>query len=219
MTPERFHRLKQVLAARQPDLTVLMENVHKSHNIAAVIRTCDAVGVYEAHAVSDERQIPRHHVISGGTRKYVRLRMHGDIGDACQQLKTDGHQILAAHLSGSARDYREFDYTLPTALLLGSELWGVTGSAADVADHHVVIPMKGVVTSLNVSVAAALLLYEASRQREAAGLYSDRRLDPVVFERTLFEWAHPRIARRCRSHGVPYPPLTEDGELAENPFS
>jgi len=219
VTPERFQRLKQVLAARQPDLTVLMENVHKSHNIAAVIRTCDAVGVYEAHAVSDEGQIPRHHVISGGTRKYVRLRMHGDIGNACHQLKANGHQILAAHLSASARDYREFDYTLPTALLLGSELWGVTGSAAEVADHHVVIPMKGVVTSLNVSVAAALLLYEASRQREAAGLYSDRRLDPVIFERTLFEWAHPRIAKRCRSLGVPYPPLTEDGELGENPFS
>lgn len=219
MTPERFEKLKQVLTARQPDLTVLMENVHKSHNIAAVIRTCDAVGVYEAHAISDERHIPRHHVVSGGTRRYVRLRMHADVGDACHSLRADGYQILAAHLSDSARDYREFDYTLPTALLLGSELWGVTVAAAMAAEHHVMIPMKGVVTSLNVSVAAALLLYEASRQREAAGMYAARRLDSLTFERTLFEWAHPRIARRCRSKGVPYPPLTEDGELAENPFS
>jgi len=218
VTPERFRKLKQVLAARQPDLTVLMENVHKSHNIAAVIRTCDAVGVYEAHAVSDDGEIPRHRVVSGGTRKYVRVRMHADIAEACRQLRADGHQILAAHLSGSARDYREFDYTSPTALLLGSELWGVTGAAAEVADHHVAIPMNGMVTSLNVSVAAALLLYEASRQREAAGLYATCRLETGVFDKILFEWSHPKVARRCRAQGLPYPPLTENGELAENPF-
>ncbi len=219
MTPERFRKLKQVLAARQPDLTVLMENVHKSHNIAAVIRTCDAVGVYGTHAVSDEGEIPRHRGVSGGTRKYVRLTTHRGIVDACDRLRDEGHQILAAHLSDSARDYRQFDYTVPTALLLGSELWGVTAAAAAAADHHVVIPMRGMVASLNVSVAAALLLYEASRQREAAGLYRACRLDPDTFDKILFEWAHPKIAKRCRAQGLPYPPLTEDGDLAENPFA
>ena len=149
----------------------------------------------------------------------VAPRLHPDLGAACDSLRAGGHQILAAHLSGGAKDYRSFDYTQPTAFLLGSELWGVTVRAASLADAHVVIPMEGLTSSLNVSVAAALLLYEARRQREAAGLYVNCRLPPDVFERTLFEWSHPVIARRCRERGLPYPALTEDGDLADNPFA
>lgn len=219
MTPERFQKLQRVLTARQPDLTVLMENVHKSHNIAAVMRTCDAVGIFQAHAVSAEGEIPRHHMVSGGTRRYVRLNLHDEISTACHEFRESGHQILAAHLSDGAVDYREIDYTRPTALLLGSELWGVSSVAADEADHHVMIPMAGMVASLNVSVAAAILLYEARKQREEAGLYEVSRLPPEVFRETLFEWAHPRIAKRCREQQLPYPALTDDGDLAENPFS
>jgi tRNA (guanosine-2'-O-)-methyltransferase len=81
------------------------------------------------------------------------------------------------------------------------------------------IPMCGVVASLNVSVAAAILLYEARRQREAAGLYRQCRLSANTYEKTLFEWSHPVIAERCRERDLPYPPLTEDGDLAENPFA
>jgi tRNA (guanosine-2'-O-)-methyltransferase len=219
MTPERFAKLKRVLAARQPDLTVLMENVHKSHNIAAILRTCDAVGVYRANGVSDLGEIERHHMVSGGSRKWVDVRLHPDVDTGCARLRKAGHQVLAAHFSEQARDYREFDYTRPTAFLLGSELWGVTGRAATLADAHVAIPMEGLVSSLNVSVAAALLLYEARRQREAAGCYEGCRLTPTEFARTLFEWAHPEIARRCRERDLPYPPLTDDGDLARNPFA
>ncbi len=219
MTPERFAKLKRVLSARQPDLTVLMENVHKPHNIAAILRTCDAVGVYRANGVSDQREIERHHMVSGGSRKWVDVRLHDDLDAACAALRGEGCQLLAAHLSDEARDYRDFDYTRPTAFLLGSELWGVSTRAAALADAHVVIPMEGLVSSLNVSVAAALLLYEARRQREAAGCYDACRLPPEDYSRTLFEWSHPEIARRCRERGLPYPPLTEDGDLAGNPFA
>lgn len=218
MTPERFAKLKRVLAARQPDLTVLMDNVHKPHNIAAILRSCDAVGVYLAHGVSAQGEIERHHMVSGGSRKWVPVRLHPDIETACARLRKDGHQLLAAHFSTGARDYRDFDYTRPTAFLLGAELWGVSAPAAALADAHVVVPMEGLVSSLNVSVAAALLLYEARRQREKAGLYDQPRLPAELFERTLFEWSHPGIARRCRERGLPYPPLTEDGDVAVNPF-
>lgn len=219
MTPERYAKLKRILAARQPDLTVLMDNVHKTHNIAALLRTCDAVGVFEAHAISPDGAIPRHHVISGGTRKYVRARLHDDIDSACLCLREAGCQILAAHLSDNAKDYRQFDYTQPTAFVLGAELWGVSRRAAELADGHVVIPMHGAVASLNVSVAGALLLYEARRQREAAGLYEVSRLPAALQARVLFEWSHPHIASRCREKGLPYPELTDDGDLAENPFA
>ncbi|MGD8977248.1 MAG: tRNA (guanosine(18)-2'-O)-methyltransferase TrmH [Gammaproteobacteria bacterium] len=219
MTPSRFARLKRVLSARQPDLTVLMDAVHKSHNIAAILRTCDATGVFRAHAVDPDGDVSRNHMAAGGTGRYVGLRIHDTVHEACDALKTRGFSILAAHFSESAVDYREFDYTRPTAFLLGAELDGVSPQAAELSDGHVVIPMEGLVASLNVSVAAALLLYEARRQREAAGLYRQSRLEPELFSRTLFEWAHPDIAQRCRDQGLPYPALTDDGDLAGNPFA
>jgi len=218
MTPERFARLKAVLAARQPDLTILAENVHKAHNIAAIIRTCDAVGILEAHAVSETGEMKRHHMVSGGSRRWVPVHFHPDLPTAVDTVKASGFTVLAAHLSDSAVDYREPDYTRPTALLVGSELLGVSDKAARLADGHIMVPMEGMVESLNVSVAAALILYEARRQRQAAGMYEESRLDPEFMARRLFEWAHPKIAARCRKLGVPYPPMTADGDLAANPF-
>ncbi|MEO7387476.1 MAG: tRNA (guanine-N2)-dimethyltransferase, partial [Gammaproteobacteria bacterium] len=91
--------------------------------------------------------------------------------------------------------------------------------AAGLADRHAWLPMRGLAQSLNVSVAAALFLYEAARQRDTAGLYGECRLQPDVFAETLCEWCHPDIAARCRVRGLPYPPLTTDGDLAANPFS
>jgi tRNA (guanosine-2'-O-)-methyltransferase len=218
MTPSRFARLQRVLRARQPDLTVLMDAVHKSHNIAAILRTCDATGVFRIHAVDPDGDVSRNHMAAGGTGRYVGLRIHDTVREACESLRGRGFSILAAHFSDQAVDYRQPDYTRPTAFLLGAELDGVSEQAAAMSDGHVLIPMEGLVASLNVSVAAALLLYEARRQREAAGLYDQSRLEPGVFARTLFEWAHPDIAQRCRDQGLPYPPLTEEGDLAANPF-
>ena len=218
MTPERFRKILAVLNRRQPDLTVLAENVHKTHNIAALTRTCDAVGVYRMHAVSPDGDFERHHMAAAGSEKWVQVRCHATATEAICELRGDGFQICAAHLSDKARDYREIDYTQPTAVVLGSELFGVSDTAAKLADEHILIPMRGMVESLNVSVANALVLYEAARQREAAGLYDKSRLDPEEARLTLFEWCYPEIARRCRNHGVPYPELDEQGYFSDNPL-
>jgi tRNA (guanosine-2'-O-)-methyltransferase len=214
MTPERFAKLKAVLDRRQPDLTVLAEDVHKSHNISAILRTCDAVGVSELHAVSPGGEFVRHRMISGGSRKWVRARVHGNIAEAISTLKSGGHQIVAAHLSPTAVDYRTVDFTRPTAILLGAELLGVSAMAAAAADVHVCIPMRGLVESLNVSVAAAVLLYEAARQRDAAGLYDRCWLDPATYRDILFEWCYPAAAHRLRAKGLPYPELDAEGFIA-----
>jgi tRNA (guanosine-2'-O-)-methyltransferase len=106
------------------------------------------------------------------------------------------------------------DYTAPTALLFGQEKDGVTEEALELVDGLLEIPMEGMVTSLNVSVAAALVLYEAYRQREGDGAYEGGpRLSEEVYRKTLFEWAHPVLARMCRRKGVEYPELGEDGEV------
>ncbi|MBL8202309.1 MAG: tRNA (guanosine(18)-2'-O)-methyltransferase TrmH [Chromatiales bacterium] len=218
MTPERFRTFKAVLARRQPDLTVLADDVHKPHNIAALMRTCDAVGVLGIHAVGPRSSFKRPRGISGGTAPRVGVQAWRQLAPAVSALKSQGFQIVAAHLSPTAEDYRAVDYTRPTALLLGSELRGISDEGAALADRHAILPMRGLAASLNVSVAAALFLYEAARQREAAGLYGNCRLSPEQFDRTLFEWCHPDIAARCRTRGLPYPPMTPDGDLAANPF-
>jgi tRNA (guanosine-2'-O-)-methyltransferase len=213
MTPERFARLKSILARRQPDLTVLMDRVHKPHNLSAVLRSCDAVGVLEVHAVpSEDYRMSRG--VSAGAARYVQLRRHRSLESAVAALREAGMTLVAAHPDPDAPDFRAVDYARPTAVLLGTELEGLSDAALDAADLPVRIPMLGAAASLNVSVAAALILYEAQRQREAAGLYAASRLDPDRAETLLFEWAHPRVADLCRRRGVPYPALDEDGEIA-----
>jgi tRNA (guanosine-2'-O-)-methyltransferase len=213
-TPKRFHRVRAVLDRRQPDLTVLLEDVQIPRNFAALLRTCDAVGVLEAHAIWRETgQLKISRPASGGTRKWVPVRKHRDLDGAVALLRERGFRIVAAHPADRAVDYREVDFTRPTAVLLGQEETGVTPGAVETADDLVVIPMMGMGLSLNVSVAAALILFEARRQRDAAGLYGQRRLEPELYERLLFEWTYPVLARLCRKKKVAYPRLGPEGEI------
>jgi tRNA (guanosine-2'-O-)-methyltransferase len=217
VTPERFRRLRAVLDRRQPDLTVLLENVHKPHNLSAILRTGDAVGVLDAHAVTPGDTLKTAKKIAQGSGKWVGLTCHPTFPEAADTLKSRGFQIVAAHLGAGVVPYTEADYSRPTAILLGQEKDGVTEEAISRADVLVEIPMVGMVASLNVSVAAALILYEARRQREKAGMYDPDwnrpRLDPERRRTILFEWAYPYFADLCRRRGVAYPELSEDGEI------
>ena len=217
MNPQRFARLRRALERRQPDLTVLMDHVSKSHNFSAILRNCDATGVLEAHIVPPEKMLKNRltlqHGISAGSRKWVSIRRHADVSEAIAHLKERGFQVVAAHPAESSVDYREADYTVPTAIMMGAELFGCSEEGLRLADQHVSIPMLGMVHSLNVSVASSLLLFEAMRQRQAAGMYDESRLTPEAFDRKLFEWAHPTLAHVRREAGKPYPALTPDGDL------
>jgi tRNA (guanosine-2'-O-)-methyltransferase len=213
-TPRRFHRVKEVLDRRQPDLTVLVEDVQTPRNLAAILRSCDAVGVAEAHAVWTGGRLKISRPASGGNRKWLPVRRHPSLEEAAGHLKGRGFRILGAHPDPAAVPFREVDLTRPTALLLGNEDFGLTAAARAAADQLVTIPMEGMGTSLNVSVAAALLLFEAQRQRRAAGFYdSGPRLDPETHARLLFEWAYPTLAAHCRKRGASYPALGPDGEI------
>ena len=215
MTPERLQRIRTVLDRRQPDLTVLMDNVHKPHNFSAIVRSCDAVGIHEVHGVWPSSTLrPRNHA-SGGSGKWVTVRTHKCLDKALGALHAQGFTICAAHLSGHALDFREVDYTRPTAIVLGAELQGLSDNSLRLADKHMLIPMEGMVQSLNVSVAAAVVLFEAQRQRREAGLYDQPRLDASVYARTLFEWLHPQVAAYCKRKNRPYPEVDECGEIVE----
>jgi tRNA (guanosine-2'-O-)-methyltransferase len=218
MTPERFEKLRRALARRQPDLTVLADSVNKAHNVSAILRTADAVGLHRIHAIATGT-LRRHHMIAGGAKRFVDVRLHATTEAAIAALRAEGFKLVAAHASGRACDYRDLDYTAKTALVVGAELIGVSAAALDAADAHVAIPMQGLGNSLNVSVATAVILFEAERQRLKAGLYERSRLDIVEHDRTLFEWCYPEIAERCRQLKRPYPALTAEGMMATNPLA
>lgn len=215
MRPERFRKLQEVLDRRQPDLTVLMERVHKPHNLSAILRNCDAAGVLEAHAVVPDDGLELHHDTSGGTTRWIRVHRWPDVEEAGAALKAEGFRILAADPGEGSGDYRRMDLTGPTAFMMGAELYGLSDRGLELADARIEVPLAGMVASLNVSVATALLLFEAKRQREAAGMYDESRLDPERRKQILFEWAYPRVARRLRAAGRAYPELDEDGGIVE----
>ncbi|MEW9797964.1 tRNA (guanosine(18)-2'-O)-methyltransferase TrmH [Alteromonas sp. CYL-A6] len=212
MSPERYQRIRDVLAKRQTDLTVCLENVHKPHNVSAIVRTCDAIGIHRVHTVWEQK-----YKLRGGTamgsQQWVRVTNHDDIGSAINTLKAQGMQVLVTHLSDTAVDFRDVDYTRPTAVLFGQEKYGVTDEAIAMADQDIVIPMVGMVQSLNVSVAAALVLYEAQRQRQIAGLYDTQHLDEDECQRMLFEGGYPRLQKMCKRKGIAYPPIDDTGHI------
>lgn len=220
MTPERWKRLNEALSRRQGDLTVVLENVHKPHNVAAIVRTADAVGLTEVHAyvrpgALRRGTLKRHPFVAGGSDRWVEVAVYDAIRPAIERVRASGLTIVAAHLTPAAVDFRAVDYTRPTAVLLGQELFGVSAEACALVDRFIKIPMVGLVGSLNVSVAAAVILFEAQRQRAAAGFYETCRLEEEARRKILFQWAYPEIAAYCRAAGRPYPRLDEEGELAE----
>ncbi|CVF45899.1 tRNA (guanosine(18)-2'-O)-methyltransferase [Serratia marcescens] len=204
-----------MLATRQPDLTVCLEQVHKPHNVSAIIRTADAVGVHQVHAVWPTTRMRTLVSSAAGSNSWVSVKTHPTIGDAVGHLKAQGMQILATNLSARAVDFREVDYTRPTCVLLGQEKTGITEEALALADQDIVIPMIGMVQSLNVSVASALILYEAQRQRQNAGLYrrDNSMLDEEEQQRLLFEGGYPVLANVAKRKGLPRPKIDEQGQV------
>lgn len=214
MTPERYKKLRETLDRRQPDLTLLTEQIHKPRNIAALVRTSDAVGIHEMHMVWP---FDKHRAYSGtamGSDRWVDIIRHESMEEGIDHLQCKGHKVYAAHFSEQAVDYREIDYTIPCAILMGNEKQGVSDLAAGKVDEHITIPMLGMVESFNVSVAAAIILAEAQRQRAKAGMYDEVRLDPEVYQSTFFRWAHPKVAEYCHQKELEYPAIREeDGEI------
>jgi tRNA (guanosine-2'-O-)-methyltransferase len=216
MTPERIARLKQVLNQRQTSLTVLTDHVHKGRNLSAIMRNCDAVGVNELHCVVNDKEYRAFRGTAMGSNQWVNVIRHATIGDAIAQMKQQGMQIVAAHVDTRTVDYRELDYTKPTAILMGAEKDGVSDQSIQAADHLIKIPMTGMVESYNVSVASGIILEEARYQRAKAGLYDSRQLCDEQFQSQFFEWAYPKLARFCQQQNVAYPPLDTEGHL-DNP--
>tara|TARA_B100000700_G_scaffold310111_1_gene390272 strand:+ start:2514 stop:3203 length:690 start_codon:yes stop_codon:yes gene_type:complete len=215
--PRRFAKLKKILNYRLTDLTIMVENVHKPHNLSALIRSCDAVGVLEAHAINGEEKHPTFNCTAKGSEKWVKLRTHENIKKGISYLKKNGFKIYGTNVDNNSIDYRDCNFTEPTAFVLGAEKWGLSEEAKKMMDQNLYIPMRGMVQSLNVSVAGGVLLFEALRQREINGLKEGKKdiIKKDIYEKILFEWAYPEVAEWCKKEGKLYPKVNDDGEIIE----
>lgn len=185
----RIQRLKEVLSRRQPDLTVVLENIHDPHNVSAVLRSCDAVGIMRVELLYYIEKFPRiGRKSSSSANKWLERRTHTTV-DACYAtLRREGFAIYATRLDTEAVSLYDLDLTKKVALVFGNEHRGVSDEAAQKADANFNIPMMGMIQSLNISVACAVSLYEALRQRLAQGHYDSPKLTPEELEHWFHDW-------------------------------
>lgn len=190
MTPERLDRITKVLNKRQADLTVVLENVFDPHNISAVMRTCDAVGVQDIYILNTK--IPRHKKwgarSSSSAAKWLTIHQFDNAEECFARLREKYSKILTTHLSSDAADLYSVDLTESIALVFGNEHSGVSDEIRALADGNFIIPQAGIIRSLNISVACAVTMYEAYRQKTLAGHYNQPALDSVRYKALMEEW-------------------------------
>jgi tRNA (guanosine-2'-O-)-methyltransferase len=215
--PRRFERIKNVLNCRMKNLSVLVEAVNKPHNLSAILRTCDAAGVFEANFISEKDKVKTFNSTAQGSQKWVKLNNHETTISAVSELKKKGFKLYGTTLNERSTDYRNFDYSENTCFVLGAEKWGLSDQLISKVDESIFIPMSGMVQSLNVSVAASILLFEAIRQRESKSLLplKGEGLSAEEYEKTLFEWSYPELASIYRKSGNKYPKINQYGEINE----
>lgn len=189
LTPEREERLRRALARRQDDLTLVLANIHDPHNVSAIYRSCDAFGVGMVRLYYTHTAFPvLGRKSSASARKWVDSVKYAAAGPMFADLHDAGFQVLATSFSSVALPLWQWDFLKPTAVILGNEHDGVEEELLRRADGELYIPMQGLIQSLNVSVAAAVILAEAARQRQEAGYFDVLRMDEGEYARRLELW-------------------------------
>ena len=178
MTPQRFNRLTSVLEKRQPDLTVVLENVFDPHNVSAVMRTCDAVGIQDVYILND--RIPPHkkwgYKSSSTATEWLSVHQFTNAGECFKEVKKNYEKIYTSFLGEASTGIYSLDLTGSIALVFGNETFGVSENIRQFSDGDFIIPQSGIIKSLNISVACAVTLYEAYRQKSIKGHYQHSRL-------------------------------------------
>ncbi len=190
MTPERTERLNKVLSKRQPGITVVLENVSDPHNISAVMRTCDAIGIQDIYVLNTV--IGKHKKwganSSSSAAKWLTIHQFTDVNECFEALRKNYQKIYITHLSSNAADLYDLNLTESVALVFGNEHSGVSDELIGLCDGNFIIPQVGIIKSLNISVACAVTLYEAYRQKKIAGHYDQQQLDGRSLDQLRTNW-------------------------------
>ena len=188
-TEERLEKITRVVRSRQFSLNVVLENIHDPHNVSAIFRTCDAVGIPEVSLLYNSEEFPKiSKVSSASAMKWVDYEKYTDTGECFNALRDRGYRIYATALTEKSKGLYDTDLTQKAAVVMGNEHRGVSEEAASLADELIVIPMYGMIQSLNVSVATAVICYEALRQRLAKGMYGKSELNDAELNNMIDEW-------------------------------
>ena len=186
----RLQKITSVAESRQFTLRVVLENIHDPHNVSAIFRTCDAVGIPKVSLLYYQEKFPKIGKKSSASAfKWVEKEKFDSVSECCDSLKKEGFTIYASSISDDAVDFYKLDFKKKIAVVLGNEHRGVSNEATKLADKKFKIPMFGMVQSLNVSVAAAIVLYEALRQRMKKGLYEKSVLNKNDLEELIEKWS------------------------------
>ena len=171
----------------------------------------------EANFICEKDKVKTFNSTAQGSQKWVKLNNHETTISAVSELKKKGFKLYGTTLNERSTDYRNFDYSENTCFVLGAEKWGLSDQLISEVDESIFIPMSGMVQSLNVSVAASILLFEAIRQRKSKSLLpiKGEGLSAEEYEKTLFEWSYPELASIYRKSGNKYPKINQYGEINE----
>jgi len=181
--------VRNVLSHRQPDLRVVLEDINNTHNASAVARTCDAAGILYIDIIySRPEPFPINESISTRAEKWLHFNHYSSTKECLASLKKQNFKIASTHLSPDAVAYNSIDYTQPIALVFGNESEGVSDQALNLSDYIIQIPMFGMVQSLNLSVSAGIILYEACQQRIEKGWYDKSRISDKTFKKFWDDW-------------------------------
>jgi tRNA (guanosine-2'-O-)-methyltransferase len=189
LTERRLNKIINVVKARQHSLRVVVENVHDPHNVSAIFRTCDAVGVSKISLLYTQEKFPKiSRISSSSANKWIEKEHFSNTEECFTSLKNDGFKIYSTLLDENAKSIYDIDFTEKVAIVMGNEHRGVSEEAAKLSDGTIYIPMRGMIQSLNVSVATAVTLYEAQRQRMLKGMYDKPELPEDELEEMIDEW-------------------------------
>lgn len=188
-TERRLNKIQNVVKSRQFSLRVVLENIHDPHNVSAIFRSCDAVGVSQVDLLYNIEQFPKiSRVTSASSKKWVEQRRFNKVDECVVNLKDEGFKVYGTILSEKAENIYNIDFTEKIAIVMGNEHRGISDEMSQAVDKHIYIPMRGMIQSLNVSVAAAVVLYEAQRQRAVKGMYEQSELPIAQLEAMIDEW-------------------------------
>jgi tRNA (guanosine-2'-O-)-methyltransferase len=189
MLERRTHKIINALHRRQPDVTIVMENIHDPHNVSAMFRSADAVGIQQVQLVYTKDKFPRiGKKSSSSANKWIDYRQFRSMAECVDRLKEEGFIVYATRLDDHSQSLFTLDLTKKTAFIFGNEHNGVSDEAVRLADATAMIPMMGMIQSLNVSVACAVTVYEVLRQRMKKNMYTTSRYTETELKRMLSEW-------------------------------
>jgi len=205
LTEERLEKFKRAIQRRQNNLTVILENVHDHHNISAVLRSCDSVGIKEIFVLYTQEGLDEEHLrlnkrVSSGARRWVDVNFYKDITACFEHVQRNYKHIYSTHLAEQPTSLYELDLTTSVALLFGNEKDGVSEEALAYSTGNFIIPQMGMVQSLNISVACAITIYEAFRQRDVKGMYTDNVPMSSIQQQELLECFMDRQLHRQKGN-------------------